>query len=451
VRFAVWSEENGQDDLMWYNANSAGEALALYTNHRGYGKYYIHTYIYENGKMQILSNDTITIGQTDMATTVTKLSDTSYEVLISGVPIYMNSVVLPIWSDRNGQDDIKWYTATKVSDTSYRAVVNLADHQYDAGNYNVHIYGTTSLLDNKLTGLATTSGFTADTFVRATNHNPSNGTLDVVVSENSANPIRAVRTAAWSEEYQANLYWYTNSTVVDGKVTVTVDAKNHGNKSGDYTVHTYVETADGKQTGYNVGLYQMTLDGNWVYSTAAGKWYYCDSSGNFIKEAANIAANTANTHSNPFLAAIQEGSIDGLSKGVLPSITAAQAILESGWGKSSLSLSPNHNLFGIKASSDWTGDTVLIATQEYIDGKFITVEASFRKYNSWTDSLVDHASFFTNSAWRINNYKAFIGELDYKQAAKNLQAAGYATDPEYANKLINIIESYKLYEWDAIQ
>ena len=135
----------------------------------------------------------------------------------------------------------------------------------------------------------------------------------------------------------------------------------------------------------------------------------------------------------------------------MPSITAAQAILESGWGKSSLSLSPNHNLFGIKASSDWTGDTVLIATQEYIDGKFITVEASFRKYNSWTDSLVDHASFFTNSAWRINNYKAFIGELDYKQAAKNLQAAGYATDPEYANKLINIIESYKLYEWDAIQ
>ena len=81
-----------------------------------------------------------------------------------------------------------------------------------------------------------------------------------------------------------------------------------------------------------------------------------------------------------FLNAIKQGAMDGAKEGVLPSITAAQAILESGWGNSSLAQAPNHNLFGIKDSDDWGGDTVVVPTQEYLNGRYITINAAFRKY-----------------------------------------------------------------------
>ena len=149
-----------------------------------------------------------------------------------------------------------------------------------------------------------------------------------------------------------------------------------------------------------------------------------------------------------FLNAIKQGAMDGAKEGVLPSITAAQAILESGWGKSSLAQAPNHNLFGIKNSDDWGGDTVLVPTQEYVNGSYITINAAFRKYSSWNDSVVDHAKFFTSTEWRKNNYRKVINATDYRTAAQELKNAGYATDPGYAGKLIRLIEAYKLYEWD---
>ena len=84
-----------------------------------------------------------------------------------------------------------------------------------------------------------------------------------------------------------------------------------------------------------------------------------------------------------FLSKIKDGCLASWEHGILPSVSAAQAILESGWGESLLAQYPNHNLFGIKASSDWKGKRVDLPTQEYIDGKFVTVEATFRKYDSW--------------------------------------------------------------------
>ena len=153
---------------------------------------------------------------------------------------------------------------------------------------------------------------------------------------------------------------------------------------------------------------------------------------------------------NDFLDAIKQGAIDGAKEGILPSITAAQAILESGWGNSGLAKAPNHNLFGIKNSDDWTGETVTVPTQEYVNGEYITVNAAFRKYVSWNDSVVDHAKFFTGTEWRRNNYRKVVNETDYRIAAQELKNAGYATDPSYAGKLISLIEAYKLYEWDEM-
>ena len=151
-----------------------------------------------------------------------------------------------------------------------------------------------------------------------------------------------------------------------------------------------------------------------------------------------------------FLSAIKQGAMDGAKEGILPSITAAQAILESGWGSSELAKTPNNNLFGIKNSEDWHGEIVTVPTQEYLNGDYITVNAAFRKYASWNDSVVDHAKFFTSTEWRKDNYRKVVNETDYRIAAQELKNAGYATDPNYPGKLIRLIEAYKLYEWDAV-
>ena len=151
-----------------------------------------------------------------------------------------------------------------------------------------------------------------------------------------------------------------------------------------------------------------------------------------------------------FLSAIKQGAMDGAKEGILPSITAGQAILESGWGSSELAKAPNNNLFGIKDSEDWNGEIVTVPTQEYVNGDYIKINAAFRKYTSWNDSVVDHAKFFTSTEWRKNNYRKVVNETDYRIAAQELKNAGYATDPSYAGKLISLIEAYKLYEWDAV-
>lgn len=129
---------------------------------------------------------------------------------------------------------------------------------------------------------------------------------------------------------------------------------------------------------------------------------------------------------------------------ILPSVVLAQAILESGWGTSDKALKAN-NLFGIKANSDWSGPTVTLPTKEHVNGKWITIDAKWRKYGSWADCLVDHAAFLSKP-----RYKAIIGNTDYKSVCKELQKAGYATDPTYASKLIGVIESNKLTKYDEV-
>ena len=128
---------------------------------------------------------------------------------------------------------------------------------------------------------------------------------------------------------------------------------------------------------------------------------------------------------------------------ILPSLTIAQAILESGWGKSKLAKNANA-LFGIKAHSGWKGPRVDIKTHEHIDAQRVDVSAAFRAYGSWEESIADHSALL-----RASRYKAVLGEWGYKQACRAVHAAGYATDPEYATKLIKLIEQYDLTQWDT--
>lgn len=134
--------------------------------------------------------------------------------------------------------------------------------------------------------------------------------------------------------------------------------------------------------------------------------------------------------------------------GILTSITLAQAILESNWGQSDLAQQGN-NLFGVKGKAPQP--MVNMTTKEFVDGKWIEIKANFRKYKDWNESLEAHAELFLKgTSWNKDKYNGVIEADDYKKAAKELQTAGYATDPDYAEKLINIIEKYDLALYDRI-
>ena len=127
------------------------------------------------------------------------------------------------------------------------------------------------------------------------------------------------------------------------------------------------------------------------------------------------------------------------------SFTIAQAALESAWGESKLTLQAN-NLFGIKADKSWTGKTVMMPTREFVNKQWITINSLWRSYNNWTESILDHSKFIhDNPRYRF----CFISKLDGLAFAKAIQAAGYATDPDYSNKIISIINSNNLLELDT--
>ena len=141
-------------------------------------------------------------------------------------------------------------------------------------------------------------------------------------------------------------------------------------------------------------------------------------------------------------------NLQGQDLNILPSVTIAQAILESNWGKSTLAVKAN-NLFGIKASKDWSGQVFNIDTKEQkADGTVYTIKADFRKYNSWLDSVKDHDKFFISTNWRKYNYKRVLEAKTYQEQAKALQECGYATDKKYADKLITLIEKHNLNRFD---
>ena len=131
---------------------------------------------------------------------------------------------------------------------------------------------------------------------------------------------------------------------------------------------------------------------------------------------------------------------------VYASVTIAQAILESQWGTSQLA-SQYHNLFGIKGTDPNTSR--VLTTKEYINGHWIVTKGRFNVYDSWSDSIKDHTKLMLNGTdTNKENYQAVVQATSYQQAARELQKAGYATDPNYAQKLISVIQTYKLYNYD---
>lgn len=127
------------------------------------------------------------------------------------------------------------------------------------------------------------------------------------------------------------------------------------------------------------------------------------------------------------------------------SITMAQAILESNWGTSRLA-SRYHNLFGIKGTGT---NSKMMTTKEYTNGKWVVIKSRFKVYPSWSASIKDHTQLMLNGTqYKSKNYQKVIDAQNYQEAAKALQDANYATDPDYASKLISVIKTYHLDKYD---
>jgi len=148
------------------------------------------------------------------------------------------------------------------------------------------------------------------------------------------------------------------------------------------------------------------------------------------------------SHSEQFIRKHHEAAKAAEAASGIPSgHILGQAALESGWGRHEIKMkdgSSSHNLFGIKATSNWTGKVAEVTTTEYIGGVARKVTAKFRAYDSYEEAFKDHARLLTQSP----RYSQTVAKAETAQGyAQGLQKAGYATDPAYANKLTQVINT----------
>ncbi len=252
IKFAVWSDENGQDDIVWYNADQTGAAYADLRKHRDYGKYNIHTYVNRNGKMVYLNEIVVDVKASGTVTISNVDSQTgSFDVTISNItaPRGLTKVYVPTWTEAGGQDDIKWYEANRQSDGSYKLTVNKVNHKSEVGDYNIHLYyrdesgklvyiteTVVQLPDNKISGSLSVSNMDSKT-----------GSFKVRVTNiSSPTTISRILVPTWTETNgQDDIKWYVASRESDGSYSITVNKANHKFEIGDYNLHLYYQANDG--------------------------------------------------------------------------------------------------------------------------------------------------------------------------------------------------------------
>ncbi len=294
-----WSLENGQDDLVWHKANRQSDGSYRVTikasDHKNsLGNYRADLYIVDNDNNRHFVTETVVTVKHDKPTGILSVvnnnKDTgTFDVIIKDVysPKGVRTVQVPTWSDKDGQDDLRWYEATRQANGDYKVSVKASDHKNSTGKYHIHLYYIQN--DGSRIGIGTT---TTDVEVRNAmtktqaaikNVNATNGTYTVAVDQAlQGRQIKNIRVAAWSKAHQENLYWYS-ATPTGMHTEITVSANNHGNEAGNYTTHVYVDYKDGGVEGFNLGqtalsprnqkvnpqtTYYSQRDPRW-----AGKWY----------------------------------------------------------------------------------------------------------------------------------------------------------------------------------
>ena len=265
VRVPIWSDKNGQDDLTWYHADKQSDGTYKVhvdtASHKGdAGTYSVHLYYMLNGKRTYITETKATVPQATESQVTGKLTisnqtSNGFDVVVtnvSGGGKEVKEVRVPIWSDKNGQDDLTWYHADKQSDGSYKVHVDTASHKGDAGTYSVHLY---YMLNGKRTYITETKATVPQsvesqvTGKLTINNQTSNG-FDVVVTNVSGGgkEVKEVRVPIWSDKNgQDDLTWYHADKQSDGSYKVHVDTASHKGDVGTYSVHLYY-MLDGKRT-----------------------------------------------------------------------------------------------------------------------------------------------------------------------------------------------------------
>ena len=259
VRVPIWSDKDGQDDLTWYHADKQSDGSYKVhvdkASHKGdAGTYSVHLYYMLDGKRTYITETTAKVPETQVTgkLTITNQTSNGFDVVVtnvSGGGKAVQEVRVPIWSDKNGQDDLTWYHADKQSDGSYKVHVDTASHKSDAGTYSVHLY---YMLDGKRTYITETTATVPESQVtgKLTITNQTSNGFDVVVTNVSGGgkAVQEVRVPIWSDKNgQDDLTWYHADKQSDGSYKVHVDTASHKGDAGTYSVHLYY-MLDGKRT-----------------------------------------------------------------------------------------------------------------------------------------------------------------------------------------------------------
>ena len=265
VLVPTWSEVNGQDDLVWHKAvkqaDGSYRATIKASDHKNsQGKYLSHVYyVTATGTKEFVTGTATTVHHKHSAGTLTIENNNSttgsFDAVIRDVvaPNGLNEVLVPTWSEVNGQDDLVWHKAVKQADGSYRATIKASDHKNSQGKYLSHVYYVTATGTKEfVTGTATTVHQSKVTgILTITNKNPEAGSFDVVISDVfSPKGVQSVQVPVWSDQGgQDDLIWYSATRQSDGSYKASIKAENHKNSTGTYHVHLYYIQNDGSRIG----------------------------------------------------------------------------------------------------------------------------------------------------------------------------------------------------------
>ncbi|MFR4874320.1 MAG: GBS Bsp-like repeat-containing protein, partial [Streptococcus salivarius] len=259
-----WSLVNGQDDLVWHKASKQADGSYRVTikaseHKHSTGKYRADAYLIDNtGNRQYLTETVVEVNETKPSGSISILNNNgagTFDVVISDVysPKGVRTVQVPIWSETDGQDDIRWYEATRQTDGNYKVTVQVANHKNVTGLYNVHLYYIQN--DGSQIGVGgtqtkvTLSDPKADLAITGLNN--ASGSYDLVISNLIApRGFKEVLVPTWSEKNgQDDIIWYKAAKQANGDYKVTVRSSNHKGDSGLYNSHVYLVDNDGKFIG----------------------------------------------------------------------------------------------------------------------------------------------------------------------------------------------------------
>ncbi|MFV8211445.1 GBS Bsp-like repeat-containing protein [Streptococcus pluranimalium] len=255
IQYAVWGDASGQNDLKWYTADAIGVAYVDLSKHKEYGLYHVHTYKNVSGKMIGIEGGKLNLPSPWVTPEIENVSFGHYKVTLRNLPASISQVQIPVWSDKNGQDDLKWYSAKQVSSGVYEAHIDIANHKNTYGKYYVHAYGISSIAGKRI-GIASSSFNHTDNralaTVRLSSQTDSTATV-TVTGTSSSKPITRVRVAAWSVlNGQDDLKWY-DILPKQQAAQVVVNMKDMAKQTGSYIIHAYTYYQDGSRIGTDLG------------------------------------------------------------------------------------------------------------------------------------------------------------------------------------------------------